>query len=129
MKNTEPSYPDISEILTQKASGRRRRATLSFGQKLALLDQLRDRVEPFVQARKARKEGESYVGVLPGKITAHLTAQFGNTWMPKGDGCLFSFEEYNAILSSTGLAGLPSPSFGHATVFQALPRRADQPGE
>jgi hypothetical protein len=48
-------YPDISEILARKAAGRRRRSALSFADKLAALDELRDRLRPMVQARKNRK--------------------------------------------------------------------------
>lgn len=47
-------YPDISDILTRKASGRRERALLSFGEKLEILDRLRDDVAPIVAAREAR---------------------------------------------------------------------------
>jgi hypothetical protein len=56
MKSSEPQYPDISDILAQKASGRRQRAALSFAEKLAILDALKKRVEPIVQARKAREK-------------------------------------------------------------------------
>jgi hypothetical protein len=48
------SYPDISDILARKAAGRRQRAALSFAEKLDILDALRERVAPLVQARKAR---------------------------------------------------------------------------
>lgn len=47
-------YPDISDILVRKASGRRERARLSFGEKLEILDRLRDDVAPMVAAREAR---------------------------------------------------------------------------
>jgi hypothetical protein len=56
MKNSRSQYPDISDILARKASGRRQRATLSFPEKLDILDALKDRVEPFVQARRIRRE-------------------------------------------------------------------------
>jgi hypothetical protein len=51
-------YPDISDILALKAAGRRQRAALSFGQKLDILDALRERVRPLVIARKARRAGQ-----------------------------------------------------------------------
>ena len=51
-------YPDISEILADKAAGRRRRAALSFAEKLVILDLLRERVEPIVQAREFRMRSE-----------------------------------------------------------------------
>jgi hypothetical protein len=54
MKRSLSQYPDISDILAQKALGRRKRGQLSFAQKLDILDALKERVEPFVQARIAR---------------------------------------------------------------------------
>jgi hypothetical protein len=48
-------YPDISDILARKAEGRRKRAALSFAEKLDALDALRERVRPIVQAREARR--------------------------------------------------------------------------
>jgi hypothetical protein len=56
MKDRDSQYPDISDILARKASGRRRRAALSFAEKLALVDSLKERVEPIVRARKVRRE-------------------------------------------------------------------------
>jgi hypothetical protein len=47
-------YPDITDILSQKALGRRERASLSFAEKLAILDKLRQDIAPIVQARQAR---------------------------------------------------------------------------
>jgi hypothetical protein len=47
-------YPDITDILTQKARGRRERALLSFGEKLEILDRLRENVAPIVEARLIR---------------------------------------------------------------------------
>jgi hypothetical protein len=51
-------YPDISDILARKAEGRRRRAALSFAEKLDLLDALRERLAPIVRAREKRKRQE-----------------------------------------------------------------------
>jgi len=55
MKKRDPRFPDISDILARKASGRRQQAALSFAEKLAILDSLKERIEPIVQARKARR--------------------------------------------------------------------------
>jgi hypothetical protein len=52
--NRSQHYPDITDILAQKARGRRERASLSFAEKLAILDKLRKEVAPIVQARQAR---------------------------------------------------------------------------
>jgi hypothetical protein len=55
MDNPEKQYPDISDILARKSSGRRYNASLSFGEKLDMLDALRSRVEPIIRAREIRK--------------------------------------------------------------------------
>jgi len=52
---TRQSYPDISDILAQKARGRQERAALSFGEKLEILDKLREQVAPIVRARQLRR--------------------------------------------------------------------------
>jgi hypothetical protein len=57
MKNTP--YPDISDILARKAAGQRQRSGLSFAEKLDILDSLKERVRPLVQARKVRRARES----------------------------------------------------------------------
>ena len=54
---SEPhEYPDVSDILAGKARGRRERAALSFAEKLAILDKLRESVAPIVRARQARAQ-------------------------------------------------------------------------
>jgi hypothetical protein len=55
MANLHSKYPDISDILARKASGRRRRAALSFAEKLDILDSLKERVSPIAKARRARQ--------------------------------------------------------------------------
>ena len=52
MKSRLTQYPDISDILARKARGRRQLAALSFGEKLSILDALRERVEPIRRARE-----------------------------------------------------------------------------
>jgi len=52
-------YPDISAIIADKAAGRRRRAKLSFAEKLAIVDDLRKRVKPIIQAREIRSRRQS----------------------------------------------------------------------
>jgi hypothetical protein len=54
MDEADSQYPDISDILARKAAGRRRRAALSFAEKLDILDALRERIAPIVHARKLR---------------------------------------------------------------------------
>ena len=52
----ERQYPDISDILAQKEKWRRERASLSFGEKLEILEKLRRDTEPFARARRARAQ-------------------------------------------------------------------------
>jgi hypothetical protein len=56
MDKVDSAYPDISDILARKAAVRRQRAALSFAEKLDILDALKERVAPIIQARKARSE-------------------------------------------------------------------------
>jgi hypothetical protein len=55
MSDRQAPYPDISDILARKAAGRIHSASLSFAEKLAILDVLRERAGPFIKARKASK--------------------------------------------------------------------------
>lgn len=59
---SKDAYPDISDILARKAEGRREIARRSFGEKIAMMETLRERLEPFKRAREARqakrKKGE-----------------------------------------------------------------------
>jgi hypothetical protein len=56
MRERHSKYPDISEILAHKAAGRRKRAALGFAEKLDILDALKARVEPIIQARELRRQ-------------------------------------------------------------------------
>jgi hypothetical protein len=58
-------YPDLTDILARKASGRRQSASLSFAEKLDILDALRARVEPIVRAREIRKAAKSPNSTAP----------------------------------------------------------------
>jgi hypothetical protein len=55
MKKRRSQYPDISNILAHKAAGRRQHAAPSFVEKLAILDALKERAEPIIQAREFRR--------------------------------------------------------------------------
>jgi hypothetical protein len=48
-------YPDITDILERKERWRQQRAKLSFAEKLKILEQMRVRARPFVEAREHRK--------------------------------------------------------------------------
>jgi hypothetical protein len=49
------NFPDISDILACKAEGRRKNARRTLGEKIAMMEALRERVEPFKRAREARR--------------------------------------------------------------------------
>jgi hypothetical protein len=55
MKQSETIYPDISDILKAKAERRRDIARRSFGEKIAMMEALRERVAPFKRAREKRR--------------------------------------------------------------------------
>jgi hypothetical protein len=56
MKSDErTAYPDVSDILARKQEGRLSLARLSFGEKIALVEAMRERLAPFKQAREARR--------------------------------------------------------------------------
>ncbi|MBY0138865.1 hypothetical protein H0176_01065 [Methylorubrum populi] len=52
--NLPAAYPDRSDIIARKAEGRRELATLTFGEKIARMEALRDRLAPIRHARDAR---------------------------------------------------------------------------
>jgi hypothetical protein len=56
MKLPETIYPDISDILKAKAKAERRRdiARRSFGEKIAVMEALRERVAAFKRLREQR---------------------------------------------------------------------------
>jgi hypothetical protein len=55
LNNPETNYPDISDILKRKAEGRRDIARRSFGEKIAMMEALRERLAPFKRAREQRR--------------------------------------------------------------------------
>jgi len=55
MNDDKNKFPDISDILARKAEGRRKNARLTLGEKIAMMEALRERVEPMKRAREARK--------------------------------------------------------------------------
>ena len=48
-------YPDTSDILARKAEGRCKAVRRSFAEKIAMVEALRQRVEPLKQAREATR--------------------------------------------------------------------------
>jgi hypothetical protein len=55
MKQSETIYPDIFDILKAKAERRRDIARRSFGEKVAMMEALRERVAPLRRAREQRR--------------------------------------------------------------------------
>ena len=59
MSHRKPTaYPDISDMLARKAEGRREIAGRSFGEKIAMVEKLRERLAPLKRAREQRREAE-----------------------------------------------------------------------
>jgi hypothetical protein len=54
-KPAEPAYPDVSDILRRKAEARKERAALPYGEKIAIVEALRERLAPFKRAREERE--------------------------------------------------------------------------
>ena len=51
-------YPDLSEIYARKEAASRERARRSFGEKIAMMEALRERVAPLRKLREARREAQ-----------------------------------------------------------------------
>jgi hypothetical protein len=59
MSRSKPdAYPDVSDILARKEAGRRNLARLSFGEKIALVEALRERLAPLKRAREAKRNAK-----------------------------------------------------------------------
>lgn len=66
------SYPDISDILARKAEGRRDIAGRSFGEKVAMVERMRERLAPLKRAREQRNgysDGATSIHRAPKIIT------------------------------------------------------------
>jgi hypothetical protein len=57
------AYPDTSDILARKGEGRRELAGRSFGEKIAMMEKLRERLAPLKRAREQRREAERSRGL------------------------------------------------------------------
>jgi hypothetical protein len=49
------AFPDVSDILALKAEGRREIARRSFGEKIAMIEAMRERLAPLKRAREMRR--------------------------------------------------------------------------
>lgn len=52
MKRRSRSYPDNKDIFARKAAGRIERASISFSEKLRILDEMKSRLEPMIRAKE-----------------------------------------------------------------------------
>ena len=67
MSKMGTTYPDISDILQRKAEGRKQIAARSFGQKIAMVEAMRDRLEPLKRMREAREAERRAVSKSSGR--------------------------------------------------------------
>jgi hypothetical protein len=58
VKDAESEYPDISDILQRKAEGRREIAARTFGEKIAMVEAMRERIAPFKRLKERRQRGK-----------------------------------------------------------------------
>jgi hypothetical protein len=54
-RKRDAAYPDISDVLLEKAEIRRHRAKRSFEEKIEAMEALRERLAPFKEARERPK--------------------------------------------------------------------------
>ena len=57
MKKGKTIYPDRSDIIARKKQGRREAARRSLGEKIAIVEAMRERLEPLRLMREAAKAG------------------------------------------------------------------------
>jgi hypothetical protein len=55
MNEARTSFPDVSDVLAQKDRRRRKAAARSFGEKIAIVEAMRERLLPMKLARQARQ--------------------------------------------------------------------------
>jgi hypothetical protein len=55
MTRPKTIYPDISDILQRKAEGRLDISRRTFGEKIAMMEALRERLAPFKRLREQRR--------------------------------------------------------------------------
>jgi hypothetical protein len=55
MKQAQIIYPDTSEILARKQEGRREISRRSFGEKIAMIEKMRERLAPLKRIREQHR--------------------------------------------------------------------------
>jgi hypothetical protein len=64
MTKDTPIYPDISDILDRKNEGRRDAARRTFGEKIAWVEEMRERLAPLKRAREERDSARRKKGAM-----------------------------------------------------------------
>jgi hypothetical protein len=59
MMDAPRRFPDVSDILARKAEGRREIARRSFGEKINMIETMRERLAPLKRAREMRRAARS----------------------------------------------------------------------
>ena len=77
MTNMGAKYPDISDILQRKAEGRKEIAARTFGQKIAMVEAMRERLAPLKRLReKEQAEREKAGPSNPDRLSRVRSAGF-----------------------------------------------------
>jgi hypothetical protein len=69
MTDDPRKFPDVSDILARKAEGRREIARRFFGEKITMIEALRERLAPLKRARQMRRAARSTQGHRDGTGT------------------------------------------------------------
>ena len=64
MTNIGAMYPDISDILQRKAEGRKEIAARTFGQKIAMVEAMRERLAPLKRLREKEQAEREKAGAV-----------------------------------------------------------------
>jgi hypothetical protein len=59
MTDDPRKFPDVSDVLARKAEGRRDIARRSFGEKITMIEAMRERLAPLKRAREMRRAARS----------------------------------------------------------------------
>ena len=62
MKKAKPVYPDLSDIHARKQRGRQEAANRTLGEKIAVVEAMRERLAPLKLAREAARKKRSQPG-------------------------------------------------------------------
>src|SRR5271156_714657 len=81
MTNMGAKYPDISDILQRKAEGRKEIASRTFGQKIAMVEAMRERLAPLKACvRKNRPSAKKLGPANPDRLPKFRLAEISVTY-------------------------------------------------